>query len=201
MLAWIAIVLLLMVPWSIRNYKVFDQVVIIAPRTTVFTSKLWGETIMAQNLLNESRAESEARSRAEGARALTEQYGIEPKTRTKREAHIMAFIHFWQPTYFKPTFIQYGHRPVDLSWRRNTLFILSYGLFLPFYLIGLFFLYRRKLFMALLLASIPIIHSLLHAYMIWPLIRYRMPVEFVVAMVGIWCMVEINQYYIKRKAA
>jgi len=105
MVAWLTIVILLMLPWSIRNYHVFDQVVIIAPRTTVFTSKLWGETIMSENLLEESRGKQEASSRADDAKYYSEKFGIQPKLRSKREAQLMAFVHFWQPTFFKPTFI------------------------------------------------------------------------------------------------
>ena len=38
------------------------------------------------------------------------------------------------------------------------------------------------------IAIIPVIHSLLHAYIVWPLERYRSPINFIVALVGIWAV-------------
>lgn len=199
-LIWVGLVALLMLPWSIRNYNTFDQVVILAPRTTIFTSKIWGENIMNSNLLQESRAESEMLGLKKEAAEYAEMFGLDaPKGRTKREAQLLAFVHFWQPTFFKPTFIQYGYRLDYHNLRANIAYMLLFGIFIPFYVLGIVLLVRKKQFAWLLFAAIPIIHSLLHAYMVWPLKRYRLPIEFMVVMVGVWAAIEAYEYVKKRK--
>ena len=186
-------VTLLMVPWGIRNFRVFHQIVILTPRTTAITSKLWGENL-AKEASHFSDVEAKIghmQSRYKSGIDFGNQYGITPREYGKNESRIFAFFHFWQPTFFKPTFIQYGFRGIKWSLKHNIVSLLFYGIFLPFYIIGMFLLYKRKLFIGLYLAFIPLIHILIHAYMVWPLERYRSPVTFIVVMIGIWAGIEI----------
>ena len=131
--------------------------------------------------------------RNESALAIGAKYGIVPREYTKHEARIRAFINFWQPTYFYPTFIQYGFRFQHWSLKHNLISILFYGIFLPFYFIGFILLFKQKRFLLLLIATIPLIHSLIHAYMIWPLERYRSPVTFIIVMIGIMTMLFLTE--------
>ncbi len=191
-LSWVLLVLLLMLPWTIRNYFVYDQLVILAPRTTIFTSKVFGDNLTETLLFDENhRAESTVSRRQESAEAFGKKHGITPHLRGKREAQIKAFIHYWQPTFFNPAYIQYGYRGVQWSFRANMAFLLSYGVFLPFFVLGLFFLVKNKHYTGLFLAAIPLFHSLLHAYMVWPLARYRSPTVFIIAMIGIYAANEL----------
>lgn len=201
---WAILVVLLMVPWGIRNYKVFDQLVILTPRTTVFTSKLWGENLAghASHITEDKTRRQIMVKRHTKAMEFGKEHGINPEEYEEIEVKARAFKNFWQPTYFKPTFIQYGYRPMKWSLRHNMASLLFYGIFLPFYIIGLFMIYRRKLYLPLFIGAIPIIHSLLHAYMVWPLERYRTPVTFIVVMIGIWTILELyhllkSRYFVK----
>jgi 4-amino-4-deoxy-L-arabinose transferase-like glycosyltransferase len=204
---WVFMVFVLMLPWNIRNYQVFDQVVILSPTTTALTSKLWGKDIKQLGAQitgfrdDEKKHNSEIRI-PERARKFGEEHGIIPRKFGKTEARIRSFIHFWQVLAFKPFFIQDGFRPHQFSAIRNVTNILFFGIFLPFYFFAFYWFLKRKHYTGLLVASIPLIHSFLHAYLVWTLVRYRAPVLFIVAMVGIYIISEIlkNKSIILRKA-
>jgi hypothetical protein len=194
-LLWISFVLLLMLPWGIKNYQIYGQVVILTPRTTAITSNLWGEDISsgASHFSDDEVRKYYIAGRYERAIIYGERHGITPREYSITEARIRAFINFWQPAYFTPTFIQYGFRPQYWSVRHNVASLLFYGIFLPFYILGMIMLYKRKMYIALYIAAIPVIHSILHAYMVWPLERYRSPVTFIVVMIGIYGMLDLCQ--------
>ncbi len=185
---WAGIVFIIMLPWGIHNYKVFDQVVIISSRTTAFTSKFWGEDKANMPFTRNNVIPKE---RNKDALEFGKKYGIAPREYGKNEARARSFINFWQPTYFKPTFIQDGFRFQKWSIVHNISGIIFYGIFLPFFLIGIILLICNKDPLGLFLALIPIIHSLIHSYMIWPLERYRSPVVFIIVMIGFWTVTEL----------
>lgn len=199
-LTWSMLVLLMMIPWGIRNYRVMDQVVIISPRTTAITSHFWGSNLEAasSHFTNDSVRAVINEGRYGRATEFGKEYGITPHEQDIREARIQAFFNFWQPAYFRPTFIQYGFRPVKWSLAHNAAGILFYGIFLPFYLAGIIMLFRRRHYAGLFIASIPVIHSIIHAYMVWPLERYRSPVTFIIVIIGIWAFLEMTGSMMKK---
>lgn len=193
---WVLLVFILMLPWNIRNYRVYDQVVILSPTTTALTSKFWGNDIkqLASKItgIREDHQKHDVEIRIpEHARKFGEMHGISPRKFGKTEARIRSFLHFWQVLAFKPFFIQDGFRPHEFSTIRNVTNLLFFGIFIPFYLFAFYWLCRQKHYTGLLFAAIPVIHSLLHAYLVWTLVRYRAPVLFIVAMVGIYMMIEM----------
>ena len=197
---WLILGLLLMLPWSIRNYNVFDQLVILTPRTTAITAKFWGENLeaAASHFSNEGTRQAMIEARRERATEFGEKFGKTPYEFGKGEARLKAFQHFWQPTYVNLHFIQYGFRTEKWSFRHNAVSMIFYGIFLPFYIMGFYFLVKRKHWTGLFIALIPFIHSLMHAYMVWSLERYRSPITFIVVMIGIWAALEIYEWFSKR---
>ena len=195
---WTSLVLLMMVPWTIRNYYVFDQLVVLAPRTTTFTSIVWGDDVSKLYFTDDSLTQTRMQIRYERAPELEAEFGKKPIQYGKYEAKVRDFWNFWRPSYFQFTYISDGFRPQQWSLRHNLLSMAFYGIFLPFYIAGIFMLYRRKLFIPLFIAAIPFIHSLVHAYMTWAIERYRSPVTFIVVMIGIWAALEIYEWFRKR---
>lgn len=112
-----------MKPWTIRNYNLFHQVVLISPRTTAFTAKLWGENIKGMKF---DESESQVSKDLNYDKAIEDgiKYGAMPRQYGKNEKYIRAFINFWQPTYFKATFIQYGFRIEKWSLKHNLMGLL-----------------------------------------------------------------------------
>jgi len=189
-LLWLATLLVSMLPWTIRNYNQFDQVVILTPRTTVFTSKLWGEKYAEPHF---SSVESKEENFDLYAVASMNR-GIDMSSAPKYEGHqlyLMAFYHYWKPTYFATTYIQYGTRALRWSLIHNLVSILFYGLFLPFYFIGGLLSVLERNMKHFVLWLIPLLHSILHTYMIWPLERYRLPFDFLIVLTAIWVVSRI----------
>jgi len=183
---WLAILLISMVPWTLRNYKQYGEVVILTPRTTAFTSKLWGTDIAKLHFSNEETRQNLTDVFKERAYQAARQYGVQPRLYGRYERYYKAFIHYWQPTHFRLTFIQDGFRPVKSSLLSNLNGIFFYGIFLPFYLAGLVLAIVKRNGLMLFLAILPLVHSLIHTIMIWPLGRYRFVMDFLVLIVALW---------------
>jgi 4-amino-4-deoxy-L-arabinose transferase-like glycosyltransferase len=178
------LVFMLMIPWTIRNYIEYKEIVILTPRTTAITSNFWGTNLSSISFEGNFRAVKLMEDRADIARNYSARYGIAPHIQKGFESKIMAFINFWQPTYFRPTFIQYGYRFQKWSLMHNLTGILFYGIFLPFYILACIKFICQKRVDLIWLSSIPIIHSLVHAWMVWPLERYRMPINFIIVLLA-----------------
>lgn len=197
-LFWISIVILMMIPWTFRNYNAFGQIVLISPRTTAFTSMLWGKNISNLNFSEKPDMQKREDYNLQRILKMKEEFGISPRKFGKFEKYFKAFINFWQPAYFKAGYIGDGFYFQKWSLKHNMIGILFYGIFLPFFIFGIILLIKRKNQLGLFLASIPIIHSLIHIYMIWPLERYRSPINFIVVMIGLWAMLFIYEEVKKR---
>jgi hypothetical protein len=189
---WTGFIFIFMLPWGIHNYNVFGQVVVISPRTTAITSKFLGDDI---SNLNFSKKENFSVYEYELNRYQTgnhyTKYGIAPREYKGMELYARSFVNFWQPAFFKGTFIQFGARFQKWSLAHNLCGILFYGIFLPFYIVGIFLLFREKYTLGFFIAIIPVLHSFLHTYMIWPLERYRSPIVFIVVMIGWYSIVKL----------
>ena len=190
-LIWIVILLISMIPWTIRNYKQFNELVILTPRTTSFTSKVWGTNWGQNHFEDDSRKERLIKYRIQSFKEAAEEAKVEPREYGKYEKYLMAFYHYWKPVYLKTSFIQYGFRPVKWSISHNISGLIFYGIFLPFYLIGIIVALLRKNYLIIFLSLMPIYHSLFHTVMVWPLERYRLPMNFLIVLVALWVIFEL----------
>lgn len=198
--SWIAILLITMVPWTLRNYRQFGEIIILSPRTTSITSKLWGTDYAKMHFSSEESMQRKIVSNNDDAMQATNEYGLQPRIYGKYEKYFKAFIHYWKPTYFKLTYIMYGNRPVKWSLSHNISSILFYGIFLPFYFFGLIFSVFRKNWLIVYLGMIPFIHSILHTLMLWPLERYRLPMSFIIVLIAIWVISDFISNRLNSKA-
>lgn len=188
---WLLILVISMVPWTIRNYKQFDELVILSPRTTSFTSKLWGTNWSSLHFEGRQQEDKLNEMRKESVIEVAGDIGVELRAHGKYEKYYMAFYHYWKPVYLKTNFIQYGFRPVKWSLSHNLAGLVFYGLFLPFYLAGLVFAFVRKHTLILFISMIPLLHSLMHTIMVWPLERYRIPTNFYIVLISLWFFSEL----------
>ncbi|MBN2396284.1 MAG: glycosyltransferase family 39 protein [Candidatus Atribacteria bacterium] len=186
----VGLILLLMIPWTLRNYKAYNEIVILSPRTTAFTSKIWGTNISSLAFEGEEGQIKHKERYLENSLKQGKKYGITPRLYNKTESKIRAFVNYWQPTYFKPTYIQYGYRFQKWSLTHNLAGLLFYGIFLPFFILGAVRIFRERNIILIWLLSIPLVHSLLHAFMVWPLERYRVPVNFIIILIAIYYLIE-----------
>ncbi len=181
----VGLLLLTMVPWTVRNYIKFNELVIISPRTTAVTSKLWGTDLTG--LFTSERINSR-HVEARQARALEagQKNGVRPRQYGQFEKYWKAFAHYWKPAYFNLTYIQYGFRPIKWSLPHNITGLLFFGIFLPFYLVGLIYSLIKRNWPIAISGMLPLLHSLLHTIMVWPLERYRLPLDSLVVLVALW---------------
>ncbi|MCB5284029.1 MAG: glycosyltransferase family 39 protein [Candidatus Cloacimonetes bacterium] len=187
------ILMLSMVPWTLRNYKQHDQLVILTPRTTTITSRFWGRDLGKLHFSAENgvKAHPGYRRSVQEAQAWAIEEGVEFKEYGKYEKYWKAFWHYWKPANFRLTFIQYGFRGIKWSLGHNLSSLLFYGIYLPFYLAGCVLAFIRRRWRILLLAGLPLFHSLVHTLMVWPMERYRLPLDFMVALVALWFVKEV----------
>ncbi len=192
-LVWGFSVLLLMLPWTVRNFIVYDQVVIVSKTTTIITSEFWGDHLLSSNMSGQdsARLHRSWHARNERAREFGEKHGLTPRQWGKTEASLRSFLNFWRPFAFKPHFATDGLQGFHFSITRNLFDIGFFGFFLPFYFFGFFVLLKKKHYTGLIIAFIPFIHSLTHAFLVWSTIRHRAPVIFVVALIGSFVITEI----------
>lgn len=191
---WIAVLVITMIPWTIRNYNQYHELVILTPRTTAFTSRLWGSDHSGVHFSSDDLKQAKLEL-SPAHKEVASKYGVQPRQYGRFEKYRMAFYHYWKPAYFKLSYIQYGFRPVKWSLAHNLNGILFYGIFLPFYVFGLVLAFIRKYYLIAFFAVFPILHSIMHAVMIWPLERYRLPMDFIVVLVGLWFIALLLKRY------
>jgi len=196
---WTLILIVSMVPWTIRNYKQHQELVILTPRTTAITSQFWGHNLTRLHISEEGFISSTDYYKVDNENLLKNNYNIKPRLYGKYERYWKAFIHYWKPVYFKVTYIQYGFRPVKWSLNHNLNSLLFYGIFLPFYIFGFIYTFVKKNRLMLTIAIIPFLHSLLHTFLVWSLERYRLPMDFLIVLVALWFLNEMRLYFKRRK--
>lgn len=189
------LILLFMIPWTIRNYKVYNQIVILTPRTTSFTYKLLGykkplhsdKTSVYTNLkLTEEQITSI--SKGESINNISERdikiikksldLGFEPYSFPIVKQWITKFIDFYTPVRFKYSMIASGFllkRPWSL--KHNIISLLTYGLLIPLFIIGIINGIKNKQKIILFFSFIIFVHTFLHVVLTYTVQRYRIPID------------------------
>lgn len=213
---WAMGVLLLMIPWLIRNYVVYDQVVILTERTTRITCKLWGDNLGEKHgysvkkqpptsALIDSIGRGEMQEDVRGNLLLNIKEGLEsgirPYTFGPIEKYYRAFINFWRPTYFSPSYINSGWRFRHWSLRHNLLGLFLYGVFLPFYAVAIFFLLKNRNSIGIFIFTLPLVQMFIHVMLILTLERYRSPIDCFVVCIGLWVILFFKDTIIAKKCS
>ncbi len=210
--AWIAICLFLSTPMLIRNYNIYGEIIFVSPQTIAITNKLWKSNVEPYNksfleqklqigIKNFDSDEFEAaedkyyEKRLENALRESSGKGRTPYKYGDYEKYLMAFKHYWQPIFFSPNYLYLGFRYQKWSIRHNFSSLIFYGIFLPFYFIGIYLTIRKKDLFAIYIAIIPLFHSIMHTYALIPLERYRSHINFCIIIISLWAMSYILKNY------
>ena len=205
-LIFLGIVLLFMVPWTVRNYIAYDGFVLINTRTLDLRPKDKRNPVMdkrlSTNVLNFGKIATTNNKNypSQEERNLIKK-GKNPKNRSKEE--IKAIIDnkypasgflarkwfnlrdFWRPFRFKSEYRPFPDCRFEKPWSsiHNLSAIITYGLLLPFMIISIInmFLTRNKNVWLLLFPIF--IQNLLHILQ-WGRIRYRVPIDAFIIMLG-----------------
>ncbi len=213
-------IVVLLIPWSVRNYIAYDAFVLINSRSLDMREsddrkEVW-EKRMNNNLINfgtMTHVNVSDDYPSENERALIKA-GSNPNARSDEEISIIkqdiypdsTFIgrkiywikEFWRIVRFQGDYFPFPDARFQGKWslKHNVSSILCYGTLLPFAVIGLFVMYNEKNKALLFLAFPIVIQTLLHMFM-WSRDRYRMPIDafiIIIAVYGMfWCLDKYNE--------
>lgn len=215
MLIFSALVVFMLVPWIYRTYKVTGEILILTPRTSHITSKIFRKESRYDGYMksfSESRyeiSEEKIDSIMQGyhnitnnaGRMVPEQqydaiinYGKIPYNFTYLENVIMSFRTMWKPIDITYNYTTGGYR-FDGKWsfKHNLIVCFCYGILLPFLILGWILLYQKNRKIALFFLAIIIYHTLIHIFFIpFTRFRYRIPIDFIIIILGckgIWFII------------
>jgi 4-amino-4-deoxy-L-arabinose transferase-like glycosyltransferase len=173
-----------MVPWQVRNYSVYDRIVLVNTRTLVLEApwRDYSDTAPVEGL------EADPPDTREGVRRL---HGV-------REA-VYNFAEFYR--VFR---VRGEVRNNSNTWERpwsafhNWSSILGYGVLMPFFILGFWLVLTKRMTPAYVLAAPVLAHTILHLVK-WGRDRYRMPIDPVLIIVAFFAMVWLWERFARRR--
>lgn len=106
------------------------------------------------------------------------------------------FKAFWRPFNFKGNFYGNGYRyEAPWSLRLNLVSIFQYGILIPFFLYGIYVVFRNKNQTGIFLVIIIMIHSFIHTFLLWGLTRYRLPIDGLIIIIAFIGMSELYERF------
>ncbi len=199
--------ILLLIPWTIRNYIAYDGFILINTRTIDLREKAGSISFLDHgaggNILNFGKIAHGAINEnypTEEERKLIKN-GINPNNRPGEEISAIKndrypastfiarkwynFIHYWKPFDFGLSYRPFPDARFNGSWsaRHNVSSIICYGFLLPFLIFAVYNLARKKNRVWYFLTFPLIIQTLLHVIQ-WGKTRYRIPIDAFIIILG-----------------
>lgn len=203
-------VLVVMTPWLVRNYMVYDRPIVLTERTAKFTDAIFGydEPIKETRKVKITPTKEHidlyiawTDSIKKGLEVKTQnvkyltgiakgiENGQEPYPYSFVQRKLSYFNEFWRPYRFKGGFYGSGFRYMDpWSTLLNGSSILQYGLLLPFFFLGCFIAIRQRNRGVIILLAVILVQCFIHVFMAHAISRYRYPIDgmiFLIAFFGI----------------
>ncbi len=190
------LIMLLSLPWGIRNYIVYHRVIPISTQHFIPDKNLFGTFQYATSGFNIHKITFVANPDYpnEEERALVKK-GLNPKNRTKQEIRAILndeyaptgtwFNRFWYRigALWRPCVLHPHYTPLPQakfcmwSLRHNLLSVFSYGLLLPFVVVAILYLIITKKKIIFFFVLPILFHTIAHG-LVWGETRYRIPIDF-----------------------
>jgi hypothetical protein len=212
------LVLLMMIPWTIRNYQKHYKILLISTRTQMLTDKLFGyksdefkgDYFMEPYgvyYIHDYQIDSVIqglKKNTDGGHIIIEkqrQYmkeGNLPHLFTPIEKFWVNAKEFIRPIQIEGEYQRTGYYYYEKSFRQNLASFLFYGIMLIFSIPGFFFLYKKDKPYFILFFSIVVYYTLIHTFFVpWTTWRYRLPLDalfIITGWIGITSIFKINQF-------
>jgi len=196
------LILLLMLPWLIRNYEVYQRPVILSERTANITDKLFGyknDNYFSQEIqISDATLDSIVKGLPVYDMTMYNliqrgiSYGSYPVRYSNVQKMYTDFKELWRPFRFSNMWVSEGFRPEGKwSFSHNISIILTYGLLLPFFLIGLYFCFKERNESLPILFGIVIIHTIIHTAFVLSQNRYRIPIDVIIIVVAFYGLTQL----------
>jgi len=199
------LVILLMVPWSIRNYKQHDKIVIISSRTERLTDKIFGyksrtfewdniDDLYGRYYIHDYQIDSVLagnKTVTDGGVEITEKQrqamlkGKLPHAFKPHEAFWVRTKDLLRPFQIGGEYQKTGYSYYSKSLRHNVASFLFYGILFFFSFPGFYFLFKnhRKFFYLFLMTIL--LYTFIHSFFVpWTTWRYRLPLDAIFIIVG-----------------
>lgn len=217
-LIFIVFGLVFSLPWIVRNYFYYNDLVLISIRTTGITNPILKhrpellsfDHTPNTKYLTPSQIDSvkngilttypDGRKIKQGKIEAIKS-GDYPHLFSRREALITRIKDLWIPTRFEGAYRITGYNFMEKwSLKHNLSNIFTYGVLLPFVLLAFYMLVRKKqLLMVIIFGSILLFHTLIHLIFIpYTRDRYRHPIDFIIIILGVYGALFVYNFLIKK---
>jgi len=202
-----ALILIFMMPWLIRNYEVYNRPVILSERTAYMTDKLFGYkngNYYPQEIqISDATLDSIVKGMPIQDITLYNliqrgiSYGTYPEKYSRIEKLYVDFKELWRPFRFSDMWVSEGYRPEGKwSFKHNIAIIMTYGLLLPFFIMGIFYSIKVKNKGSLIILGLVIVHTIIHLTFILSQNRYRIPLDIIIIVFSFYGLTQIIRNYL-----
>ncbi|MFZ5516782.1 MAG: ArnT family glycosyltransferase [Candidatus Zhuqueibacterota bacterium] len=210
------VVLIFMIPWTIRNYEVYGKIVILTVRTSMITDRLFyikhpieqnnnrlsvlWHTITNEDSFRINEHNNAVQEELESNIKAAEVYGLIPYKYNSLKKLYIELKEFWTPMRFKPEFVEDGFR-FEKPWslKHNLISGVLYGTLLPFFIFGCVILIKKKDQYGIFILSVIIIHTAIHLFLAFARNRYRAPIDSFIILIAFYGIQRIH-FFLKGKS-
>lgn len=206
---YVAMSLIIYTPWMIRNYQRYDKAVLITPRTSFVTDKLFGYKNRGKAIEDLTSYVSPAQvdsivngyqlasvdSFTQSNIRTSHRNGLKPHAFNMGEKILYNTTGFWQLFSLKPFLVGSGYK-YSFYWgiKHNFFVIIEFTLFLFISLYGFYLGIKRKHLLLLLFLSILLINTIQHVILGAGICRYRSVMDTLIFLAAGYA---IEQYFIQ----
>jgi 4-amino-4-deoxy-L-arabinose transferase-like glycosyltransferase len=204
--------LVLMVPWTIRNYQVYHKPVILTLRTAPFTDRIFGITpdkppqfvwkdAFADSILAGKKVPGlEEDWRYESIRlGLT--HGRMPHKFRPVERWYVESKELWRPFRLSSGYVGQGFRfETPWSLQHNVSVGVTYGLLLPFFAIGAVLVIWRRHKKGIFIFSLLVVYTFIHSVLAHARDTYRVFADALIILIAFYALAQIGSRVLRRFA-